>query len=168
MSLEIRAMTMADYAAIHGLWSRTAGMGLNSLDDTGQGVAKYLDRNPSTCFVAVVENEVIGVVLCGHDGRRGYLYHLAVAEERRGQGVGGALLDAALAALEAEGIIKAALVVFSRNELGNRFWERHGFTPREDLVYRNRVLREYRRLDTKADWHLQERGDKCYNDDKSN
>ncbi|MCL2514070.1 MAG: GNAT family N-acetyltransferase, partial [Oscillospiraceae bacterium] len=101
---------------------------------------KYLARNPDTCFIAEKNGCIIGVILSGHDGRRGYIHHTAVAESDRRQGVGTALVNAAMSALEHEGITKAALVVFANNEKGNAFWEKQGFAARDDLIYRNRRL----------------------------
>ncbi|MDR3229816.1 MAG: GNAT family N-acetyltransferase [Synergistaceae bacterium] len=140
--VKVRPMELSDYDEAYALWKRTEGMGLRSLDDTREGIERFLRRNPSTCFVAVGEagEGVIGVFLCGHDGRRGYVYHAVVAATRRGRGIGRALLSNALAALEKEGIKKAALVVFAANDRGNAFWEKTGFTTRPDLVYRNRSL----------------------------
>ena len=98
--------------------------------------------------MAEADGAILGVILAGHDGRRGYLYHTAVSPDHRHEGIATRLLDAAMDALKAEGINKSALVVFSRNADGNAFWERMGFTEREDLVYRNKTLREMRRIDT--------------------
>lgn len=130
------------------MWVHTPGMGLNDVDDSKAGITKYLERNPRTSFVAVQEGNVVGVILCGHDGRRGFIHHTAVALPVRRTGVATALLAAAVAALEREGISKVALVVFGKNELGNAFWESQGFAVREDLNYRNKALRELVRLDT--------------------
>ncbi|SBW07334.1 Acetyltransferase, GNAT family [uncultured delta proteobacterium] len=146
--MEIRTMTMRDYESVHQLWLGTPGMGLNNLDDSREGIARYLARNPATCFVAVGDQGLAGAILAGHDGRRGYIYHTAVAVSERKKGIGNALLEAALAALEREGITKAALVVFSRNETGNGFWENRGFTARNDLVYRNKAIQASVRIDT--------------------
>ncbi len=146
--MEIRTMLMEDYESVYRLWRGTPGMGLNNLDDSREGVAKYLARNPDTCFVAVREQRVVGAILCGHDGRRGYIYHTAVDSAERGQGIGSALLHAALAALENAGITKVALVVFSHNADGNAFWEHRDFTVRPDLVYRNKAIRPSIRIDT--------------------
>ncbi len=145
--MNIRIMTPGDYDAVYRLWISTPGMGLNTTDDSREGILKYLNRNPTTCFVAEECQECIGVILCGHDGRRGYIYHLAVKVEQRHKGTGGALLTRALEALKAEGIAKVALVVFSSNEAGNRFWEKRGFTAREDLQYRNKSIMELKRID---------------------
>jgi ribosomal protein S18 acetylase RimI-like enzyme len=148
----IRKMTIADYTCVYDLWLNTPGMGLNDLDDSRQGIDKYLRRNPETCFVAEKDNMIIGVILCGNDGRRGYIHHTAVSVVERKNGVGTALVDAAVNALKNEGINKVALVVFSKNELGNSFWEKRGFTVREDLVYRNKSISELTRIDTYITW----------------
>ncbi|MEA4863578.1 MAG: GNAT family N-acetyltransferase [Victivallaceae bacterium] len=137
---EIRVMTAADYDAAYDLWTDTENMGLNSRDDARGGIEKYLRRNPSTSFVALVGGRLAGAIMAGHDGRRGFIYHTAVGREFRRSGIGSALVEAALRALEAEGIGKAALVVFESNRSGNDFWESSGFTARPDLTYRNRVL----------------------------
>ncbi|MDQ2088273.1 GNAT family N-acetyltransferase [Herbivorax sp. ANBcel31] len=144
----IRKMTIADYDCVYDLWVNTPGMGLNNLDDSRQEIEKYLRRNPETCFVAEKDNLIIGVILCGNDGRRGYIHHTAVSVLERKNGVGTALVDAAVNALKIEGINKVALVVFSKNELGNSFWEKRGFTVRDDLVYRNKTINELTRIDT--------------------
>ena len=92
--------------------------------------------------------EILGVIMAGHDGRRGYIYHTSVREDARQQGIGSVLVEAALEALSQEGISKAALVAFEKNGGGNAFWERMGFTVRTDLTYRNKALREMIRKDT--------------------
>ena len=146
--MTIRRMTIADYDSVYALWLSCKGMGLNGTDDSREGIARFLARNPDTCFVAEEDDRIIGVIMAGHDGRRGYIYHTAVDESMRGQGVGSALVSAAMDALKACGITKAALVAFDRNEEGNAFWERMGFSERQDLVYRNRALKETIRIDT--------------------
>lgn len=143
----IRAMTREDYRAVYSLWLSCKGMGLNDLDDSEEGISRFLARNPSTCFVAE-DGGIVGAILAGNDGRRGYIYHTAVSPGYRGRGIGRELVNAALKALEALGISKAALVVFARNEEGNAFWERLGFTPRDDLIYRNKTMAEMSRIDT--------------------
>lgn len=144
----IRIMTPDDYDAVHACWMACTGMGLNTIDDSREGIARYLKRNPNTCFVDEQEGTITGAILAGHDGRRGYIYHTAVNPTYRHQGIGTALVNAALHALANEGIIKVALVVFSRNDAGNTFWERLGFTARGDLTYRNKALRAIIRIDT--------------------
>ena len=144
----IRKMNINDYERVYSLWLGTPNMGLNNLDDSKEGIAKYLTRNPNTCFVAEKGGKIIGVILSGHDGRRGYIHHTAVDELMQRDGVGTALVNAAMSALKCEGINKAALLVFSKNEKGNAFWEKQGFTIREDLVYRNKSITELARIDT--------------------
>ena len=144
----IRVMNTEDYDRVYALWMSCKNMGFNNLDDSRQGIEKYLKRNPSTCFVAEQGDAIVGVVLAGHDGRRGFIHHMAVAEDCRRQGIATDLLGQALAALKEEGINKAALLVFNRNEAGNVFWERQGFTARDDVTYRNRELAEMIRIDT--------------------
>lgn len=144
----IRKMKIDDYDCVYDLWLNTPGMGLNNPDDSRQGIEKYLQRNPETCFVAEKDNMIIGVILCGNDGRRGYIHHTAVSVSERRSGVGTALVDAAMNALKSVGISKVALVVFSKNELGNSFWQKRGFTVREDLVYMNKAIIELTRIDT--------------------
>ena len=141
-------MKPEDYDGIYQLWLSCAGMGLNDLDDSREGIEAFLRRNPATCFSAWEDGKIVGSILCGNDGRRGYLYHTAVLPDYRGRGIGTELVQAALKGLEEAGIHKTALVVFSRNKAGNAFWERQGFTTREDLTYRNKALREMRRIDT--------------------
>lgn len=143
-----RVLEKADYQGIYDLWIHTPGMGLNTTDDSEEGIARYIDRNPNTSFVAVDQEKIVGVIIAGHDGRRGFIYHTAVLPEYRGQHIGKELVDHAMAALEKEGIHKAALVAFARNEIGNGFWEKLGFTSREDLVYRNKNIHELNRIDT--------------------
>lgn len=146
--MTIRLMTAADYAQVHALWLRCTGMGLNDVDDAEAGIVRYLQRNPATCFLAEEDGCVTGAILAGHDGRRGFIYHTAVDPSCRRRGVGTALVDASLSALKNEGISKVALVVFSRNDAGNAFWQKQGFTLRDDLCYRNLALTEMHRIDT--------------------
>jgi ribosomal protein S18 acetylase RimI-like enzyme len=141
-------MTIDDYEKIYGLWMSCVGMGLNNLDDSKNDIEKFLKRNPDTCFVAEVENAIVGVIIVGNDGRRGYIYHTAVNPQYRKQGIAKSLVDTAMTALQKIGINKVALVVFGRNEIGNVFWEKMGFNVRNDLIYRNKDLVEIVRIDT--------------------
>ena len=143
----VRTMELGDYEKVYNLWAHTAGMGLNTTDDSKEGIAKYLARNPNTCFVAEDGGELVGVIISGHDGRRGFIYHTSVKEEFRRQGIGQQLVSSALAALEQEGIHKVALVVFGKNKTGNLFWEKAGFTVRDDLVKRKKNIHELERID---------------------
>ena len=146
--MTIRPMIPADYDAVYALWMSCKNMGFNDLDDSREGVARLLRRNPATSFVALEDDRFAGVILSGQDGRRGYIYHMAVAEAFRRRGVATALLDRCLEALRAEGINKVALLVFRYNDAGNAFWEKQGFTERTDVAYRNRELVELIRIDT--------------------
>lgn len=138
----IHKMRISDYEEVHKLWLSCDGVGLNELDDSRDGIERFLLRNPDTCFVAERDGKVAGVILAGNDGRRAYIYHLAVLKEYRGNGIAAQLVDAVVNALKLLGIKKAALVVFKDNAEGNAFWEKMGFTVREDLLYRNRVIPE--------------------------
>jgi len=146
--MEIRVMGVDDYEGVYQLWLDTPGMGLNTSDDSRDGIEKYLRRNPHTSFVAIEGGVIVGVIMAGHDGRRGFIHHTAVRGSEQGKGLGSALLDAAMDALEEEGINKVAMVVFDRNEQGNAFWERRGFTTRADLVYRNKNINPLVQIDT--------------------
>lgn len=138
----IRLMTIEDYEQVYSLWLSTPGMGLNSIDDTREGIGKYLRRNPGTSFVAEAGGEVVGVILCGHDGRRGVVHHTAVSARWQRRGVGKMLWEAAADALKQEGISKAWLVVKQENNPGNAFWEQLGFENRTDLTFRSATLDE--------------------------
>lgn len=141
-------MQPSDHSEVYALWLSCQGMGLNTVDDSPEGIQRFLRRNPDTCFVAVEDGRIVGVIMAGHDGRRGFIYHTAVAPDQRHRGIGTALVQAALQALGREGIAKVALVVFSRNTAGNAFWEKQGFTRRDDLTYRNTALTSMKRIDT--------------------
>lgn len=133
-------MTSEDYEKVYALWKRSAGMGIRPIDDAEPGIRRFLVRNTRTCFVADHEGILVGAILSGHDGRRAYIYHTAVEEAYRGQGLGTALVSAVEQALRNEGITKIALVAFKHNQGGNRFWEKQGFSVRDDLVYRNKQI----------------------------
>lgn len=145
---EIRKMIPDDYDRVFALWLSCPGMGLNNLDDSREGIARYLKRNPDTCFVAENEGDIVGAILCGHDGQRGYISHTAVSPNYQRQGIGHKLVEATLQALKEQGINKVNLVAFTRNKNGNAFWEKMGFTERPDLTYRNRALADMERIDT--------------------
>jgi len=140
----LRLMTPQDYPALFALWNSVPGFtkGLRSLDDSEAGIRKFLKRNPTTCFVAEIGGEIIGGILAGHDGRRGYIYHAVVLPEHQGKGIGKQLADAACDALRAEGINRVGMLVFASNQQGNAFWESQGWQTRPDLNYRNKSLNE--------------------------
>lgn len=140
--MKMRLLKISDYQSIYNLWENTSGMGLRSLDDSEAGIKRFLLRNPKTNFVAVVDEKIVGVIMAGNDGRRGYIYPLAVQNEYRRRGIASALVKECLMALRTEEINKAALVVFSDNKSGNHFWKKLGFIERDDLVYRNLSINE--------------------------
>ena len=145
----ILPMRPEDYDEVYALWHSTPGTGLNDVDDSREGIARFLARNPSTCFVARAAEGVVGAILAGHDGRRGHLYHAAVDPSMRGRGVGSALVRAALDALKEEGIAKAAIMVFADNESGMRFWLARDFCDRRDVRYMDVTLRPIVKFDPK-------------------
>ena len=141
-------MLISDYDAVYSLWISCRGMGLNNLDDSKDGMDRFLKRNPNTCLIAEINDRIVGVIIAGDDGRRGYIYHTAVDTEFRHKGIGSMLVSAVMEALKQQGVNKVALVVFEKNLSGNAFWEKCGFTVRNDLVYRNKALADMIRNDT--------------------
>jgi len=140
---KIEKMDIKDYEEIRTLWKNTEGVGLSGNDDSKGSIKKFLSKNPDTCFVAKNENdEIVGTIMAGNDGRRGHIYHLMVKLEHRKNGIGRKLLEKAEEGLRKEGITKAFLVVFTENDIGNSFWEETGYKTREDLYYRDRRLME--------------------------
>ena len=136
--VETRIMTPDDWDGVAKVWEDHEGT--NPVDDSPEGFAKYLRRNPATSFVAVDNGRIVGTILAGHDGRRGIFHHVSVLKEYQKQGIGKMLVESAEEALRKEGINKVLLVVFTHNDCGNAFWEHMGFTVREDLYYRNKYI----------------------------
>ena len=136
--VETRIMTPDDWDGVAKVWEDHEGT--NPVDDSPEGFAKYLRRNPATSFVAVDNGRIVGTILAGHDGRRGIFHHVSVLKEYQKQGIGRMLVESAEEALRKEGISKVLLVVFTHNDSGNAFWEHMGFTVRDDLVYRNKYI----------------------------
>lgn len=128
----IQEMQIEDYSEIYELWKNTPGMGLSDVD-THQSIDKFLLRNKGLSFVCRYKDRIIGTILCGHDGRRGYIYHVTVAEKYRGRGIGQMLVDKSLQKLKEEGINKCHLFVFSDNQIGNAFWSLTGWAKRQDI-----------------------------------
>lgn len=126
---------MKDYDEVFQLWKRTPGVGLRSIDDSREGIERFLTRNPSTNFVSVEEGKITGVILGGNDGRRGFIYHTCVDEYYQRRSTGRKLVEEVVRAMKAEGITKLALVAFKRNVTADQFWRQMGFGIREDLNY---------------------------------
>lgn len=134
MNYTLRPLIIADYDAVYALWQQTEGMGLND-SDSREAIAAFLERNPSLSVIACdSNNQIIGAVLCGHDGRRGYLHHLAVARAHRKQGIGRALVNTCLDKLAALKIQKCNLFLFASNTEGRTFWLHQDWAAREDIV----------------------------------
>lgn len=150
MSVTTRLVTIEDYDKIFALWNSTeqTKRALNPVDDSQEGIARYLKRNPTTCFLALSKDgsgdapEVVGVILTGHDGRRGIIHHMCVHPSFRRQGIARMLVQKAEEALKAEGINKIFGLVFKDNDPANAFWENQGYSLRTNLNYRNKSLNE--------------------------
>jgi ribosomal protein S18 acetylase RimI-like enzyme len=136
---QIRGMTLADYDEVIALWRATEGLGLGDSDER-EAIGAYLVRNPGMSFVATNCGHIVGAMLGGHDGRRGYLHHLAVVPRWRHRGIGRALVEASLAQLRAAGVPKCNLFLYGHNAAGRAFWLKHGWTAREDLVLVQKTL----------------------------
>ncbi|MDF2909014.1 MAG: N-acetylglutamate synthase [Herbinix sp.] len=131
----IRPLTIDDYDEVYQLWKGTPGVGLRSMDDSKDGIRRFLGRNPYTNFVAEEDGHIIGVVLGGHDGRRGYIYHTCVDENYRRRSIGRELIERIIIAMKEERITKIGLVCFAENNKGNEFWSGLGWEQRSDLNY---------------------------------
>jgi N-acetylglutamate synthase len=135
---EIAHMLPGDYDQVFALWEATEGVGLNE-SDTRVNVERFLLRNPSLSKVARIDGRIVGAVLCGHDGRRGYLHHLAVAKPFRRFGVGRGLVEACLADLAAQHIIRCNIFLYTDNAAGQDFWRAAGWNDRADLCIMQRA-----------------------------
>ena len=128
-------MRASDYDAVRSLWMTIKGFAIRSMDDSREGVNKFIERNPGFSTVAIEDGQIVGAILCGHDGRRATLYHVCVAESYRKRGIGKAMVVRCMEELQKEGINKVALIAFTHNDVGNAFWKEIGWTEREDLNY---------------------------------
>ena len=131
----VRIMTIEDYEGVYALWKKIKGFGIRSIDDSKEGVARFLKRNPTTSVVAEKDGRIVGSILCGHDGRRGCLYHVCVDEDYRRHGIGKRMVVFAMKALKEEKINKVSLIAFTENDIGNAFWNTIGWTERLVLNY---------------------------------
>ena len=136
----IKVMTISDYENLFAMWKNTPNMGLRSLDDSKEGISCFLKRNPDTNFVAYEDEKLIGAILCGHDGRRGYIYHTVVLPEYRGRGIATALVEAAVEALQKEGISRVCLNVMKTNEQGKKFWVGKGWEKKDFLEFYSKAI----------------------------
>jgi len=138
----IREMKIEDYEGVYALWMTIKGFGIRSVDDSFEGVKRFLFRNPGLSTVAEEDGKIVGCILCGHDGRRGCLYHVCVAEDYRMQGIGKSMVVRCMEELKREKINKVSLIAFTKNDVGNAFWKEIGWLKREDLNYYDFVLNE--------------------------
>lgn len=138
----VKTMTIEDYPGVKELWMSIKGFAIRSIDDSREGVERFIKRNPTTSVVAVMDDQIVGAILCGHDGRRGCLYHVCVREDCRLHGIGKAMVVHCMNALKEEKISKVSLIAFSTNDIGNAFWKQIGWTKREDLNYYDFTLNE--------------------------
>lgn len=142
MEITVRPVVISDYDSLLALWNSTeqSKRALNPVDDSREGIERYLKRNPTTCFLAESEGRIIGVILTGHDGRRAIVHHMCVHPDYRCKGIATMLVQRAEEALRKEGITKVFGLVFKDNDTANIFWEKQGYTLRTDLNYRNKSL----------------------------
>ncbi len=133
--MTIRQMNTDDYEDVKRLWLKIKGFAIRSIDDSREGIEKFLKRNPGCSVVAIEDDHIVGAILCGHDDRRGCLYHVCVDPEYRLRGIGKSMVVHCMQALQAEGISKVSLIAFTKNDIGNAFWKEIGWTRREDLNY---------------------------------
>ena len=144
MEYTTKIVTIDDYDAIYELWISTeqSKRALNPVDDSKEGIERYLKRNPNTCFAALKDDKIIGVILTGHDGRRAIVHHMCVHQDYRRMGIAAHLVSLAENALKEEGIQKIFGLVFKDNDPANAFWEGQGYSLRTNLNYRNKSLND--------------------------
>lgn len=136
----IKVMTIEDYDELFEMWMNTPNLGLRSLDDSKEGIFRFLERNPNTNFVAYEDGKIVGAILSGHDGRRGYIYHTVVLPEYRGQGLGSDLADAVVEAFQKEGITRVCLNVMETNDQGKKFWIGKGWERKDFLGFYSKAI----------------------------
>ncbi len=139
MNVELREMTIDDYEAVYALWKSTEGIGLSNADSK-EGIKTFLERNPGLSYVALDGDQLVGAVLCGHDGRRGYIHHLAVAKTHRKRGIGRSLVNRCVFALMQMGIAKCHLFIFEDNQNAIEFWKKIGWSQRVELMMMSQYL----------------------------
>ena len=142
----IKVMTINDYEELFELWQNTANMGLRSLDDSKEGISCFLKRNPNTNFVVYEDGQLVGAILCGHDGRRGYIYHTVVLPDYRRRGIASSLVESAIAALQKEGITRVCLNVMETNEQGKKFWISKGWEKKHFLGFYSKSITDKENL----------------------
>lgn len=140
--MQIRNMTINDYHDVKTLWMGIRGFAIRSIDDSEEGIRRFIERNPKTSVVAVEDGHITGAILCGHDRRRATFYHVCVEEKYRMRGIGKAMVIKCMQELREQKINKVALIAFTQNDIGNAFWKGIGWTQRLDLNYYDFTLNE--------------------------
>ena len=140
--MNIREMKIEDYEQVFALWKTIKGFGIRSVDDSKEGIERFLKWNPGLSVVAEENGEIVGAILCGSDGRRGCLYHVCVHKDYRRQGIGKTMVIWCMEKLKKLQINKVSLIAFTQNDVGNAFWKEIGWTKREDLNYYDFTLNE--------------------------
>ena len=140
--MNIREMKIEDYEKVYALWKTIKGFGIRSVDDSREGIERFLKWNPGLSVVAEENGEIVGAILCGSDGRRGCLYHVCVHKDYRRQGIGKTMVIWCMEKLKDLQINKVSLIAFTKNDIGNVFWKEIGWTKREDLNYYDFTLNE--------------------------
>ena len=140
--MNIREMKIEDYEKVYALWKTIKGFGIRSVDDSKEGIERFLKWNPGLSVVAEERGEIVGAILCGSDGRRGCLYHVCVHKDFRRQGIGKTMVVWCMEKLKELQINKVSLIAFTQNDVGNAFWKEIGWTKREDLNYYDFTLNE--------------------------
>ena len=140
--MNIREMKIEDYEQVFALWKTIKGFGIRSVDDSKEGIERFLKWNPGLSVVAEENGTIVGAILCGSDGRRGCLYHVCVHKDYRRQGIGKTMVIWCMEKLRELQINKVSLIAFTKNDVGNAFWKEIGWTKREDLNYYDFTLNE--------------------------
>ncbi|MCR5082154.1 MAG: GNAT family N-acetyltransferase [Parasporobacterium sp.] len=129
----VRTMTINDYENVEKLWEKIKGFVIRSIDDSKDGIERFLKRNPTTCVVAEEEGRIVGSILCGHDGRKGCMYHVCVDPDFRRKGIGKSMVLFAIEKLQEEKINDVSIIAFTANDIGNAFWKKLGWELRCDI-----------------------------------
>ncbi|MBE5969652.1 MAG: GNAT family N-acetyltransferase [Lachnospiraceae bacterium] len=129
----VRTMTINDYENVEKLWKKIKGFVIRSIDDSKDGIERFLKRNPTTCVVAEEEGRIVGSILCGHDGRKGCMYHVCVDPDFRRKGIGKSMVLFAIEKLQEEKINDVSIIAFTANDIGNAFWKKLGWELRRDI-----------------------------------
>lgn len=134
-------MVISDYPFIYSLWQKTPGMHLHSLDNSKTGIKRVIQRNPDLCYVAFNSNQkIIATIIGGTDGRKGYLYHVAVLKQYQRKHIASGLLKKVTQVFRQKGIKKIGLFVVKNNPKGKVFWQKLGYHERPDIVYLDQDL----------------------------